>query len=354
MSTFPAAYSELIEAFDSPIVLSDAGGVIQSANSAFAEWNRRCGGDGKVPIGESVSVLGGGMEEGEALRKMVAEVCIGAEVAPLLVGNTKAGTSEIRARAIRNASGKTRGVLLLWRDGDEVAQLRSALQHAVRLEAIGQVAGNVAHEINNALSLVTGYAELGLGSEQSESAQRNLRTILDGGRRAGRVAEHLRFFARRLRGGREQIDPNDLVSDVAAVLRRSFERQGVMLLEDLHPQRLEIEVHVGQIQLVVLSLMQNGLEAMARAGLEGIVQVRTAIRDDHLVMEVEDDGPGLSPEELEHAFDNSFSRKEGEGGTGLGLGLCRDIIRSHGGELSLAGDEEGICATVELPLGERE
>jgi signal transduction histidine kinase len=354
LSTFPAAYNELIEAFDVPVVLSAADGVVQSANSLFSEWDRRCGGDGEVPIGKSVSELGGTMEEGEALRKLVADACTAAEAAPLLVRSGEAGVGEIRARVIRDASGETLGALLLWRDGDEVAQLRSALQHAVRLEAIGQVAGNVAHEINNALSLVTGYAELGLGDEQSENAQRNLRTILDGGRRAGRVAEHLRFFARRLRGGREQIDPNDLVGDVAAVLRRSFERQGVMLLEDLHPQRLEIEVHVGQIQLVVLSLVQNGLEAMVRAELEGIVQVRTAIRDDRLVLEVEDDGPGLSPEELEHAFDNSFTRKGREGGTGLGLGLCRDIIRSHGGELSLAGDEEGTCATVELPLGERE
>jgi len=351
VSTFPAAYSELIEAFDFPAVLSDADGVIQSANSLFAEWDRRCGGDGEVPIGGSVSELGETTEEGESLRKLVADVCTGAEAAPLLVRSGEMEVSEIRARAIRDAAGETRGVLLLWRDGGEMAQLRSALQHAVRLEAIGQVAGNVAHEINNALSLVTGYAELALGDEQSENAQRNLKTILDGGRRAGRVTEHLRFFARRLRGGREQIDPNDLVSDVAAVLRRSFERQGVMLLEDLHPQRLEIEVHVGQIQLVVLSLMQNGLEEMARAELEGIVQVRTAVQDDLLVIEVEDDGPELSPEELERAFDNSFTRKGEEGGTGLGLGLCRDIVRGHGGELSLAGDKEGLCATVELPLG---
>lgn len=354
MSTFPAAYSELLESFDFPAVLSDADGVIQSANTVFSEWDRRCGGDGEVPIGESVSELGGTAGKGEGLQKMVADVCTGAQVAPLSVGNVDLGAGEIRARAIRDASGEVRGVLLLWREGDETAQLRSALQHAVRLEAIGQIAGNVAHEINNALSLVTGYAELALGDEQSENAQRNLRTILDGGRRAGRVAEHLRFFARRLRGGRERIDPNDLVSNVAAVLRRSFERQGVMLLEDLHPQQLQIEVHVGQLQLVVLSLVQNGLEAMARAELEGIVQVRTAIREDRVVVEVEDDGPGLSPEELEHAFDNSFTRKGGEGGTGLGLGLCRDIVRSHGGELNLTGDAEGTCATVELPLGERE
>lgn len=363
-SIFPAAYRELIDAVPLPAVLVDRGGVVQMVNKAWREWSRRCDEPVEERIGRPVADLALTPEEEERLTELVAGVTrvegtpAVQEIAPCLLwkrterDSGKPIFAEVRAEALRDDEGKVRGGLLLWQDVTECRRLREVLQRTLRLEAVGRVTGNAAHEINNALSLVTGYAELALGNELDERLRNNLEAILNGGRQAGRVAEHLRFFSRRIRAGRKSLDINTLVSDLLALLRRSFERESVMLIEDLEPQVPEVEAWVGQIQLVVLSLVQNGLEAIVRSGEGGIVQVRTEGREGRLVLEVEDDGPGLSSAAQERVFDDFFTTKEGDEIAGLGLGLCRDIARAHGGELLLASIDEGTCVTLELPAKE--
>lgn len=226
-----------------------------------------------------------------------------------------------------------------------------ALLRTVRLEAIGQVTGNAAHEINNALSLVTGYAELVLAGELEPEIRRNLESVLYGGRQAVRVAENLRWFARRLRAGWGKFDVNALVGDCAALLRRSCEQQDVMLLEDLQPELPQGKGHVGQLQLVILSMMQQSVERLIRREVNGIIQVRTGEEGGHLVVQVEDDGPGLAEKEQKALLAETIDHGPEEGCIGLGLGLCRRIASAHGGTIRMSSDEEGVCMTLELPAG---
>ena len=229
-----------------------------------------------------------------------------------------------------------------------------AMLRTVRLEAIGQVAGNAAHEINNALSLVTGYAELVLTGDLEPEVRRNLESVLYGGRQAGRVAENLRWLARRLRAGWGKLDVNALVGDCAALLRRSCEQQDVMLLEDLQPELPQIEGHVGQVQLVILSMMQQSIGRLVGRGVRGIIQVRTGEENGCLVVAVEDDGPGLTEEEQGSMFTETAGQGAGEVFIGLGLGLCRRIASAHGGTLQSNSDEEGVCVTLELSIEDEE
>ena len=356
-SIFPAAYRELIDAVPLPAILVDRGGVVQMVNRAWGEWSRRCDEPVEERIGRPVAELALRPEEEEWLAELVTDLARGERSPSLLCKRAERDSgrpifAEVCAEALRDGEGRVHGGLLLWRDVTECCRLREVLQRTLRLEVVGRVTGNAAHEINNALSLVTGYAELALGKELGEGLSDNLEAILNGGRQAGRVAEHLRLFSRRIRAGRERLDVNALVSDLMALLRRSFERESVMLIEDLGLQMPEVEAQIGQIQLVVLSLVQNGLEAIVQSGEGGIVQVRTEARNGRLVLEVEDDGPGLSAEVQERVFDDFFTTKEGDEIAGLGLGLCRDIARAHGGELLLMSVDEGTCVTLELPAKE--
>jgi signal transduction histidine kinase len=149
-----------------------------------------------------------------------------------------------------------------------------------------------------------------------------------------------------LRLGRQVQELNPIVVNAIDMMRRQFEKDGVVLLEDLDADLPQIEVWAGQIQVVLFNLLQNSREALLRGGVDGIVQVRTYWREPWVVLEVEDDGPGVAEPQRQHIFDASFSAKEGELGAGLGLGVCRDIARDHGGQMKLLGEPPEVCMAL--------
>ena len=167
------------------------------------------------------------------------------------------------------------GGWLLCRDITAQKKGMAALKDMQKLEVFSQLGSGVAHDMNNELSLVNGFAELVLGEELSPQVRAHIETVLGGGRRCADIALRLLNYARWLRVGRQPQALNPIVVNALDMMRRQFEKDGVVLLEDLDADLPQVDMWAGQIQAVLLNLLQNSRDALLRGGDVGIVQVRT-------------------------------------------------------------------------------
>ncbi len=228
------------------------------------------------------------------------------------------------------------------------------LQQFHKLEAINQLATGVAHEINNPLTSVVGYSELLLRGELSPQAREFAQTIHQEGWRAQEIAERLLRFSRRQRADKQGMALNPLVEETLALVRYPFELDHVHLVGELGADLPLVEAQPGQIQQVILGLLQNSREAILKAGKPGAIRARTSHQGQWVRLEVEDDGPGIPEKIRERIFEPFFTTKSTGKGTGLGLSLCHAIAVEHGGRLFAAPRQGGACLVLELPAARKE
>ncbi len=231
-------------------------------------------------------------------------------------------------------------------EGEEML-LRLAAE-SIQLELTGRIVGNMAHMINNALTRVLGYVQLMAVEDDALQRERYMEQVVQSERETSASARQLLDFARRLRAPHGGLNFNEVVASALVLLERSCQQQNVLLIADYDEAVAELEGRPGQVQLLVLHLVFNCLEAFARSGSGGVIQVRTMAAEGKVRLEIEDDGPGLDAAALARVFALGYSSKEG--GAGLGLPACRAIAEAHGGYLLLSSGEQGVCAVVELAV----
>ena len=244
--------------------------------------------------------------------------------------------------------------------------LWAALCESQRLDLIGQVTGSIAHDINNALSVLSGTTELLLEklaaevktpangqeiSQFAETIQKDVQIIMNWSDTTVRVSQRLMEFSQRLRASDDEIDVNVVVTEAVELIRDRCERESIILLEDLDRSIPATKGNGGQVLQVILNLIQNGREAIgARGGDGGSIRVGTSSEENRLLIEVEDDGVGIPEDLREGVFDLTYTTKAGVAGAGLGLAVSRMIARSHGGELNVDGCDTGARLLLELPV----
>lgn len=233
----------------------------------------------------------------------------------------------------------------------QLERTRAQLVQSEKLAALGELVAGVAHELNNPLTSVIGYAQLLESGELGpEEAQRAIRIVLQEADRARRIVQNLLTFARQRTYERGPVDINTALEQTVALRRYELERVGVEFALDLSPDLPPIEGDLFQLQQVFLNLINNAAQAMA--GNRGRIEIRTGLRDGHVVIEVADTGPGIPPEHLHRIFDPFFTTKEVGQGTGLGLSISYGIVREHGGEIYAENRPEGGARfTIKLPAG---
>jgi signal transduction histidine kinase len=212
------------------------------------------------------------------------------------------------------------------------------------------LAVEVAHEINNPLTVVIGECDLLLEEGLEPMLRESVTAINKAALQVQTVSNRLLEFVRGHQVEKEWLNLNRLVDDALGLLRRMLRKEGVDLQEELSRNLPWTQAHAGQIQQVVLNLVQNSRDALRGYRLQGIIKVRTSQRQDRLVLEVEDNGPGIPDKIRERIFEPFFTTKEGGKGTGLGLSVCAGIAREHGGELRLDPRVLGTCMVLELPI----
>jgi two-component system NtrC family sensor kinase len=235
---------------------------------------------------------------------------------------------------------------------DQARDLYHQLLQAEKLAALGQTISGVAHELNNPLATILTWAERLSQMPQDESARRGLLTILSEAERAARIVRNLLTFARKRHTTRAMIDLNQVVRETLAL--RAYEQRvtNITIIEALSAGLPPVFADPHQVQQVILNLVINAEQAMLSTHGRGTLIVRTwhDVARESLVLEVNDDGPGVPDEVQPKIFDPFFTTKEVGKGTGLGLTVAYAILQEHGGRITVRSSPgEGASFFVELP-----
>jgi two-component system NtrC family sensor kinase len=237
---------------------------------------------------------------------------------------------------------------------DETRGIYHQLLQAEKMAALGQTISGVAHELNNPLATILSWAErLSQKGKLEPSAQRGLEIILGEAERAARIVRQLLTFARKRQTTRAMIDVNQTVRETLAL--RAYEQHvsNITTIDALSAGLPLVFADGYQLQQVLLNLIINAEQAMLSSHGRGVLVVRTWHDQDHdaVVLEINDDGPGV-PEELQpKVFDPFFTTKEVGKGTGLGLTVAYAIVQEHGGRIRLESRPGGGASFfIELPV----
>ena len=235
----------------------------------------------------------------------------------------------------------------------ELESLQGQIIRQERLAAVGQLVSGVAHEINNPLQSISGFAEL-LQMQQRdlpESVKKDLNLIVRESARANSIIRNLAKFARQQPGPAARIRLGEVIAAVAELRQRRLESEQIELrIEDTSTQN--VLAVTTELQQVVLNFVVNAEQALLTSGrVPGCVTIRTCDRDSCVMLEVEDTGPGVNPEDEARLFEPFFTTKPVGQGTGLGLSISYGIVESLGGKIGYRpAPVSGSIFFIELPV----
>ncbi len=234
------------------------------------------------------------------------------------------------------------------RDISQEEILQQQLRHSQKMEAVGTLAGGVAHEFNNILMAIRGYCQiLALKSPGGREREPYLQKIEQSTRRAAELTSAMLNFSRQESGKKSVVDLNQVVAGLKELLRRILP-PGIELRLEQHPQSLLVRANAGELEQVFLNLAVNARDAMPAGGAislrtrlhradAGFCRRHSWARADtpYAEVAVSDNGRGMEEGECKRIFEPFFTTKEPGQGTGLGLSLAHTIISNHGGDIEV-------------------
>ncbi len=238
-------------------------------------------------------------------------------------------------------------LLSILRDLEERRLLERQLTQAQRMEAIGRLAGGVAHDFNNIMTAVMGYAQIAFESlPESSPARGDLQEILRASSRASELTRQLLAFARHQVTQPRPVDTNGLVAETRKLLERLL-GEDISLETRLGESLPPVVIDPGQLEQVLVNLAVNARDAMPAGGS---LTLTTSLVGGEVVLEVADTGVGIARDHQPHIFEPFFTTKPLGKGTGLGLATCYGIVRQAGGRIEVASEPgRGARFTVTLP-----
>jgi signal transduction histidine kinase/ActR/RegA family two-component response regulator len=245
-----------------------------------------------------------------------------------------------------------RRTVCILRDITESYHLQEQVTQAEKLAALGELISGVAHELNNPLTTVVGYAQLWRDDPNlSESLRRQMTTVHTEAERASRIVGNLLAFARREEPRKSRLAINDVLRATVVARAGKFNAQGTKVIADYAPDLPFVWGDAHQLQQVFLNVLNNAHQAIHDWRGSGEIHLRTQLsRAGGVRIVIADDGPGIAPENLKKIFDPFFTTKTAGEGTGLGMSISLGIVSNHDGRLwaeSTLG--QGACFFIELP-----
>lgn len=249
----------------------------------------------------------------------------------------------------------------------EKAHLEAQLRHAQKMEAIGQLAGGVAHDFNNILCAIIGFGTLmELSIKKDDPARDHLKQILSAADRATKLTQSLLAFSRKQIMNPHNSDLNDIVRDIEKMLNRLI-TEDIELRIVLDRKELRVQVDQGQIDQVLVNLVTNARDAMPHGGVLTVATAETepppgvilspptAHPGKCVLLEVKDTGEGIDNGVRDRIFEPFFTTKEVGKGTGLGLSMVYGIVKQHGGHIAAHSEQgKGTTIRIYLPMADNE
>lgn len=240
-------------------------------------------------------------------------------------------------------------IIKRWETEREKTILENQLRHADRLATIGQLAAGVAHELNEPLGNILGFAQLALKCPGlPKQAAWDIEKILTASLNAREVVKKLLFFARQMPPRKTRIHLNRLIEETLPFFEPRCAKEGIELICSLDPDLPEILADPSQLTQVIVNLVINALQAMQPGGR---LTLRTVSGQGEISLVVEDTGMGMDEEVMKQIFTPFFTTKEVGQGTGLGLPVVHGIVTSHGGSIKVESKpQQGSRFEVRLPV----
>jgi signal transduction histidine kinase/CheY-like chemotaxis protein len=256
------------------------------------------------------------------------------------------------ARPVLDRDGLRVGWLELYYDVTGERQIQSKLLQTEKMAAVGQLVSGIAHELNNPLTSIMGYAQLLLGHGLNPAQFSEANKVFHEAERARRIVKNLLYFARENEPERMRVDLNEIVERTLALRSYELKVEDIMVETDLAADLPVTMADPFQLQQVVLNLLVNAEQALLHDRGKGRVRMRTRLAEGNRIsIEVSDDGPGIPREIVSRIFDPFFTTKPSGLGTGLGLSIVYGIVKQHDGEVTAENRPEGGARfTVELPI----
>ena len=333
------AWERAADAVDFALVVLDSGGRVERANRAFAMLlDRRTTPMAGRPWASLLPP-----EWHPAVREALA-AALPTAVEFSLGGRTLAVTV-FRATAL-----EPERVVLVFEDQTDRRRLQDRLVQSEKLSAIGQLIAGVAHDLNNPLTSVVGFADfLAETAEVPARLREPLRVIQQEAERASKIVKNLLSFARR-QETRQVASLTPILEATIGLFRNQLSSERITLLLELDPDLPELDLSPNQVQQVFVNLIQNAAQAIMAAHRPGTVRVRARRWMEGIAVDVSDDGPGMLSEVAACVFEPFFTTKDEGQGTGLGLSISQGIVKEHGGRITLTTRPgAGATFTVEFP-----
>lgn len=354
------------------IVITNPDGIIQYVNPAFEKVT---GYTRQEVIGKTPKILKSGKQDREFYRNLWETILAGQTWKGRMVNKRKDGTffaKESTISPVKDPSGRIINFVAVKRDiteyirmSEEQELLKEQFQQAQKLEAVGRLAGGVAHDFNNMLNVILGYGEMILNRLHEEDPLREeITEIVQAAKRSADLTRQLLAFSRKQPLAPEVLDLNTVVRNIEKMLTR-------LIGEDVELELILAEGigHVmadpGQLEQVIMNLAVNAKDAMPRGG-KLIIETANVELDEtyasrhvgvnpgsYVMLSVTDTGCGMAAETLSHIFEPFFSTKEKGKGTGLGLSTVYGIVKQSGGHIWVYSElGRGTTFKIYLPRTE--
>ena len=353
-----AKSSELQAVFDSigdGVVIYDSTGHVQHRNNICPSLFHR-----ETIVGTSCRLLFH-PEVPESATTCPVELALAGESVQISFSTYKSGGEprhfDVTATPIEDPAGKTRALIFL-RDVTEKRLQELQLLQAEKMSSIGLLAAGVAHEINNPLTSVAGYAEALLRRfrDRPELAEdprlddfpKYLDVIIRESYRCKGIIDCLLSFSRKSDGSIEKVDINHVLHEVLELVRHKSRYEKVEIREELQPGLPPVRGDGAGLRQVFMNLLINAHQAINGAGT---VEIFTRVNGSAVIIQVKDNGNGIHPDHLDHIWDPFFTTKSVGEGVGLGLAVTFNIVKRQGGEIHVESQQgEGSVFTVSLPI----
>ncbi len=336
------------------IIITNLNGVIEYVNPAF---ERVTGYSRQEALGQNPSILRSGRHPEEFYQHLWQTINSGKIWSSRITNKIKNGCfieEDATISPIFSTSGHIIGYVAVKRDVTEKVKMEERLQQSSKMEALGTLAGTIAHDFNNILNGIKGFTALALSDvPPQDKVAKNLQGVMKASATATELVQQILAFSRKNDAVFTHLTIQDIIKDVINLLRRSIP-QSIQICDQIDMECGPIYGNKSQIHQILMNLGTNASHAMRKNG--GVLTIRLTEGNGedqkrNVQLQITDTGEGIAPDVIELVFEPYFTtKKEGEG-TGLGLSTVHKIVKNHHGTIKVESKPwEGTIFTLHFPL----